>query len=66
MKHRYPLTPIDRYLSWRREDGTHLDPWLRTHERLGANIANVWCIRRRWLPSLRRFGLGHHVAGLRA
>jgi GNAT superfamily N-acetyltransferase len=41
LKHRYPLTPIDRYLSWRRQDGTHLDPWLRTHERLGANIVKV-------------------------
>ena len=38
LKHRYPLTSIDRYLSWRRPDGTHLDPWLRTHERLGATI----------------------------
>ena len=26
LKHRYPLTPIERYLSWRRPDGTHLDP----------------------------------------
>ena len=41
LKDRYPLTPIDRYLSWRRQDGTHLDPWLRTHERLGANIVKV-------------------------
>jgi hypothetical protein len=24
LKHRYPLTPIERYLSWRRPDGTHL------------------------------------------
>jgi GNAT superfamily N-acetyltransferase len=41
LKHRYPLTPIDRYLSWRRQDGTHLDPWLRSHERLGADIVKV-------------------------
>ena len=41
LKHRYPLTPIERYLSWRRPDGTHLDPWLRTHERLGAEIVKV-------------------------
>lgn len=41
LKERYPLTPIDRYLSWRRSDGTHLDPWLRTHERLGAHIARA-------------------------
>ncbi|HKG44102.1 MAG TPA: hypothetical protein VKB10_07655 [Gaiellaceae bacterium] len=41
LKHRYPLTPIERYVSWRRPDGTHLDPWLRTHERLGADIVKV-------------------------
>jgi len=41
LKHLYPLTPMVRYVSWRRPDGTHLDPWLRTHERLGADIVKV-------------------------
>src|SRR6266496_3368827 len=41
LKHRYPLTPIDSYIAWRRPDGTLLDPWLRTHERLGAEIVKV-------------------------
>jgi GNAT superfamily N-acetyltransferase len=41
LKHRYPTTPTDRYLTWRRADGSHLDPWLRTHERLGAEIVKV-------------------------
>jgi len=41
LKHRYPLTPMERYIGWRRPDGTHFDPWLRTHERLGAEIAKV-------------------------
>jgi GNAT superfamily N-acetyltransferase len=41
LKHRYPLTPIERYIEWRRPDGAHLDPWLRTHERLGAEIVKV-------------------------
>jgi GNAT superfamily N-acetyltransferase len=41
LKHAYPLTPTERYVSWRRADGTHFDPWLRTHERLGAEIAKV-------------------------
>jgi GNAT superfamily N-acetyltransferase len=36
LKHRYPLTPIDSDIAWRRPDGTLLDPRLRTHERLGA------------------------------
>ena len=41
LKHSYPLTPIECYIEWRRPDGTLLDPWLRTHERLGAGIAKI-------------------------
>jgi GNAT superfamily N-acetyltransferase len=41
LKHRYPLIPMERYITWRRPDGTHLDPWLRTHERAGAPIVKV-------------------------
>jgi GNAT superfamily N-acetyltransferase len=41
LKHRYPLVDMEQYVTWRREDGTLLDPWLRTHERLGAPIAKV-------------------------
>ena len=41
LKHRYPLAPMERYIEWRREDGSLLDPWLRTHEALGAKILNV-------------------------
>lgn len=41
LKHRYPLTRMERYVTWRRGDGTHLDPWLRTHERLGAPIVKI-------------------------
>jgi GNAT superfamily N-acetyltransferase len=41
LKARYPLTPMERYVEWRRPDGTHFDPWLRTHERLGAEIVKV-------------------------
>jgi hypothetical protein len=37
-KDRYPLTPIERYAQWRREDGLLFDPWLRVHERAGATI----------------------------
>ncbi len=35
---RYPLTDIATYQTWTREDGLPLDPWLRTHVRLGAKI----------------------------
>ena len=41
LKDSYPLTPIERYIEWRRPDGQLLDPWLRTHERLGAEIARI-------------------------
>jgi hypothetical protein len=37
-KDRYPLTPIDRYMHWRREDGLPFDPWIRLHERLGGRV----------------------------
>ena len=37
-KERYPLTPIERYAQWRRDDGLLFDPWMRVHERLGAAI----------------------------
>jgi len=39
MKERYPLTPIEQYIEWRRADGELFDPWMRVHERLGARVA---------------------------
>ena len=41
LKHRYPLTPIERYVEWRRDDGLLFDPWLRAHERLGAELLGI-------------------------
>jgi GNAT superfamily N-acetyltransferase len=38
LKSRYPLTPMDQFAGWARADGLHLDPWIRTHQRLGATI----------------------------
>jgi GNAT superfamily N-acetyltransferase len=38
LKERFPKTPIDQYVTWTRDDGTHFDPWIRTHQRLGAEI----------------------------
>jgi GNAT superfamily N-acetyltransferase len=35
-KSRYPLTPMERYVGWKRPDGAPFDPWLRTHWRFGA------------------------------
>ena len=40
-KHLYPLTPIERYVEWRREDGKLFDAWLRTHEQAGAALIGV-------------------------
>jgi GNAT superfamily N-acetyltransferase len=40
-KERYPLVPIERYVTWRRADGALLDPWMRLHERLGARVATA-------------------------
>jgi GNAT superfamily N-acetyltransferase len=40
-KSAYPLIPIERYATWRRDDGELFDPWLRTHERLGATVHSV-------------------------
>ena len=37
-KERYPLIPIESYMEWRRGDGTHFDPWIRVHERVGGEI----------------------------
>jgi hypothetical protein len=39
MKDRYPLSSIERFIQWRRNDGQLLDPWMRVHERLGARVA---------------------------
>jgi GNAT superfamily N-acetyltransferase len=38
LKARYPLIPIERYAEWRRDDGSHFDPWIRVHERVGGEI----------------------------
>lgn len=41
MKSLYPLTPIERYVRWRREDGLPFDPWLRVHHRMNADLLRV-------------------------
>jgi GNAT superfamily N-acetyltransferase len=38
LKSRYPLTPMESFARWARSDGLHIDPWIRTHQRLGASI----------------------------
>src|SRR5262249_22940413 len=41
LKERYPLIPIEEYVHWRREDGRHVDPWIRTHERVGGRVTGT-------------------------
>jgi GNAT superfamily N-acetyltransferase len=38
LKHAYPLIPIETFARWTRPDGAPLDPWLRTHWRMGGKI----------------------------
>jgi len=38
LKSRYPLTPMAHFAGWARPDGLHIDPWIRTHQRLGATM----------------------------
>ena len=38
VKKLYPLTDIDTFAGWTRQDGLPLDPWIRTHVRLGATL----------------------------
>jgi GNAT superfamily N-acetyltransferase len=40
-KAQYPLTPIENFMGWRRLDGMAFDPWVRTHQRLGAEILSA-------------------------
>ena len=41
LKQLYPLTPMERYVTWKRADGGFFDPWLRVHQRMGAEIVKV-------------------------
>lgn len=40
-KSMYPLTPMDRYMRWMREDGSPFDPWLRVHCQEGGTIVKA-------------------------
>jgi GNAT superfamily N-acetyltransferase len=37
-KQRYPHVPMREYATWVRDDGLSIDPWIRTHQRMGAKI----------------------------
>jgi GNAT superfamily N-acetyltransferase len=40
-KHKYPLTSLDDYVTWKTERDLPLDPWLRVHVRAGARLIKV-------------------------
>lgn len=37
-KHRYPTFAMAEYATWVRDDGLSIDPWIRTHQRMGARV----------------------------
>ncbi|MFH1739484.1 MAG: hypothetical protein ABIH23_10800 [bacterium] len=41
LKSRYPITPFDQYVTWKRTDGSPFDPWLRVHWKLGASVLRI-------------------------
>lgn len=41
LKPKYPLVGMAAYAQWTRDDGLSIDPWIRTHQRLGAKILQV-------------------------
>lgn len=41
LKELYPLASMGDYIQWNGPDGEALDPWLRVHKRLGADIMRV-------------------------
>ncbi|MDO9577247.1 MAG: GNAT family N-acetyltransferase [Candidatus Cloacimonadales bacterium] len=41
LKKDHPLIEIEKYISWKREDGKLFDPWLRVHEKLGGKIIKI-------------------------
>ncbi|MHB8190555.1 MAG: GNAT family N-acetyltransferase [Ferrimicrobium sp.] len=38
LKNRYPITPVEEYVAWTRENGEPFDPWIRVHVRRGATV----------------------------
>jgi len=40
-KHKYPLTRLDDYITWRTRQGLPFDPWLKVHMRAGGKIIKV-------------------------
>ena len=55
LKASYPLTDIQTYSSWTRSDGLPLDPWLRTHLRIGGRVIGTAAGSQVLRASIRRW-----------
>lgn len=69
-EHQYPLIPVETYARWRRADGEAFDPWLRTHERMGAQLLSTTPASQSFVASVEQWrtwsglalpGSGAHV-----
>jgi hypothetical protein len=41
LKHLYPLIPMERYITWKNDQGLLFDPWLRFNVKQGASLLGV-------------------------
>jgi GNAT superfamily N-acetyltransferase len=41
LKSRHPRTSMQEYLQWQQPDGSPFDPWLRIHQRMGAEVLAI-------------------------
>lgn len=41
LKSLYPLAPFERYIEWKRADGSPFDPWIRLHRSMGARVEHI-------------------------
>lgn len=41
LKHLYPLTPMERYITWKNNQGLLFDPWLRFNITQGATLIGI-------------------------
>jgi GNAT superfamily N-acetyltransferase len=40
-KSRFPLIEMEKYITWKREDGQPFDPWLRVHQKSGGQLVKI-------------------------
>lgn len=55
LKARYPLTPMERYVTWQDRDSGPFDPWIRLHARMGAGVVRVCSRSMRIAATIRQW-----------